>query len=49
MTVEFDKETEGFVLNKLDSLTRIKTRSGVYALLSKLENSFTIDIFKEVE
>lgn len=27
MTVEFDKETEGFVLNKLDSLTRIKTRS----------------------
>lgn len=36
MTVEFDKETEGFVLNKLDSLTRIKTRSGEAMSISEI-------------
>jgi len=36
MTVEFDKETEGFVLNKLDSLTRITTRSDTETSISEV-------------
>ena len=36
MTVEFDKETEGFVLNKLDSLTRITTRSDKETSISEV-------------